>query len=161
MINTLTSPILQPLSAQGIRRRNLQRLLRDRGTKVALAVRLGVSGAYITHLITDKQSYQKTIYEDTARAIEVALRLPEGDLDRPHTGDVQGVSVPHFAPVQPTGQPVVDAAPLAQPLSSVLAQVKTDDQQRLADIVTLAYRHNSAFGALDDDYVVALAQVIK
>ena len=151
------------VTTQDIRRNNLLMLLRDHGSKVALAARLGVSAAYISHLITDKMQHRKLIHEDTARAIEVALRLPDGELDRPGAGDVLAVNQPYFAPrsVPPAAQPAIDAALLKRTIGAVLAVVDTDDQQRLADIVTLAYRHNSAFGDLDDGYVRALADVIK
>jgi hypothetical protein len=62
-----------------IRRENLTRLLEPQGAKTALAIKLGYSnGSRVTHLL----NATRPIHEDTARAIENAIGLTPGELDR-------------------------------------------------------------------------------
>lgn len=68
------------------RRANLTELLKEKGAKTALALKLGTTQPFISHMLRDpKEKTARPIHEDMARQIERELGLADGALDLPFT----------------------------------------------------------------------------
>jgi transcriptional regulator with XRE-family HTH domain len=134
------------------RRRNLQRLTQYLGAKTALALKLGITQAQISHwLREDGAQAARDIKEDSARDIEAAMGLTPGELDWPDG------KRPDTAPL--------DSKLLAQCTSAVLLEAGksglTVPGEKVANLVTLAYAHALAHnGTIDQDYVRQLVQLL-
>lgn len=169
-----------------IRRDNLEVLLRtrDRGAKQKLAEDLGVTPTQISHWLRDPRiTGSRKISETQARAIENALGLEPGLLDVPNgAADLLGVhpTLPHFAPgrlspaarerptlpyMQRQAHPTPDPTLLAATTRAVLIEVQAVKGkpmiEKVANIVQLAYEHNSGFGGLDEAYIHSLVKLMQ
>lgn len=78
-----------PKTVYDLRRENLKNRLEEPGAKTQLALKLGVSQARITHLVTG----HRPVHEDTARQIEDALGLSPRELDRAPGAPPEGADV--------------------------------------------------------------------
>jgi hypothetical protein len=76
-VNTITS-------VYDARRENLRARLEERGAKTALAVKLGVTQPFVSHLLRDPtEATARVIHEDLAKQIEEITGLQPGELDLP------------------------------------------------------------------------------
>lgn len=168
-----------PNNVYEARRANLARLLAEAGAKVDLAARLGMTQPQISHWLRDPAtSSARKITEDSARAIEVALRLPAGDLDKPGKGKPVNIfelppapprqpSTPRPPPPKPAAAAVskaIDTELLTETTRAVLLEVgKIRGPQlaeKVADVVTLAFAHATDHGELDTGYVHQLVKLM-
>lgn len=135
-----------------LRRQNLARLLKESGAKTALAVKLDMTPAQISHWLRNpKQESARLIHEESARAIEKVIGLAPGELDRdPDTP-------------RPAAQRPVNADLLTETTRFVLSESragKNTPLEKVADIVTLAYAHAVEHGRLDEAYVRQLIRLM-
>lgn len=144
-----------------IRRENLERLLEPRGARTALAAKLGSTQSNVSHFLRKSGPYQRLIHEDTARAIETAIGLDPGALDW-----VDGKRPPAVAAVPRTKgvTGAVDVDLLAQTIRAVVSlaasQGKEPINERLADVVTVAYEHNRSTGRCDEEFITNLLRLL-
>lgn len=141
-----------------IRRENLERLLEPRGARTALAAKLGSTQSNVSHFLRKSGPYQRLIHEDTARAIETAIGLDPGALD--WVDGVRPGGVPRTKGVTGT----IDVDLLAQTIRAVVSvaasQGKTPINERLADVVTVAYEHNRSTGRCDEEFIHNLLRLL-
>lgn len=132
-----------------IRRANLRQLMRDWGGPTSLATKLGhTNGSYLAQLAGPNPS--REISEKVARAIEVALDLPAGWMDKRNE------------PRQSAG---LDEQTLAKAIRVVTAAL--DDaglrppSNKFADLVSLVYEHARTTGRVDEAHVQRLVRLMK
>lgn len=140
------------------RRRNLAALLQEVGAKTALAVKLDMTAAQISHwLRAPDKAGARQIKEDSARQIERAIGLQLGALDRDPDRSVESASPRNGRPV--------DADLLAATTRAVLLEVQAIKGkpmiEKIANVVQLAYEHNSAHGSLDERYIHDLVKLMQ
>lgn len=143
------------------RRENLARLMIEPGAKTQLATKLDMTQPQVSHWLRDpKIASARKITEDSARAIERALKLPVGELDR---GPRSSGAVVEATPVTYTAP--TDVELLTATTRAVLLEVGKLRGPQLADkvagIVTLAYAHATDHGELDTNYVHQLVKLMN
>lgn len=128
-----------------VRRANLIRLTQEPGAKQALALKLNMTPAQISHwLRAPGRGGARVIHEDSARRIEGVLGLAPGDLDL-----APGVK----------RKRAIDPELLALTTRTVFEEAKArnaGDPQKLARIVSLAYERAQASGQLDREHIRTL-----
>lgn len=133
-----------------IRRANLIRLTQEKGAKQALALKLDMTAAQISHwLRAPDRPGARLIHEDSARQIEAALGLAPGELDVPHGTKRKRE---------------VDPELLALATRTVFEEARDadlGDPAKLAEVVSLAYNQARVTGVLDREYVRQLLALLK
>lgn len=133
------------------RRENLTRLLSEPGAKTALAIKLNATQAHVTHLLKPPGAKSaRPIHEDTARAVETAMGLSPGELDRE----------PGAAPPLPQ-----NTALLEESVRLVIAVAAESHAKLVADktaaIVRLVYEHSLSAGTVDPAFVAQLVKLMR
>jgi hypothetical protein len=167
------------------RRENLNRLLKEPGSKTQLATRLGTSQSHITHLLKPPTApSSRAIREETARAIEEIMGLEHGRLDQPdlvlyrqgHPTQVIEIKksparqlAEHTdtfmrASLQPAAAPAKDAALLEEAFKLVLESLQERQLQLPADktakMARLVYEQGRATGRIDPSLVLSLLSLM-
>lgn len=137
-----------------IRRENLARLLSEPGAKTALAIKLGVTQARITHLLKPIGSKgSRPIHEDQARQIESIIGLTPRALDQDPEAPASS------SPLQ------VDSRLLEDSVRSVISAAADAHSKLVADkaaaIVRLVYEHSRTLGRVDPAYVAQLVKLMR
>lgn len=136
------------------RRENLTRLLSQPGAKTALAIKLDTTQAHVTHMLKAPEAKSaRPIHEDTARAIETAIGLTPGELDRE-----PGAAAP------PSSAPP-NSALLEEAVRLVIAVAAESHVKHVADktaaIVRLVYEHSLPSGTVDPAFVTQLVKLMR
>jgi hypothetical protein len=152
-----------------LRRANLTELLKERGARTALALKLGVNPSHVSHLLrSPDQQFARPIHEDTAREIEAALGLDPGRLDRQHAGERRAIYTAR--PVDETPEPTAPAGPVNEDLLEetvrVVVSVATQTHSKLvadktATLVRLVYEQSRGTGHVDPAFVQQLIKLIR
>lgn len=140
------------------RRKNLAALLVQHESKQQLAIRLEMNPTNISHWLRPLSNpASRKIKEETARRIEAIMGLPVGTLDR-------NPDVPVASASPRNGRPI-DASLLAATTRAVLLEVQALKGKpmidKIADVVQLAYSHNSEHGSLDEAYIHQLVKLMN
>jgi DNA-binding transcriptional regulator YdaS (Cro superfamily) len=141
-----------PHSVYEIRRQNLLRLTQYLGAKQALALKLGVTPPVVSFWLKEPGApSSRQIKEDSARAIEEAMGLSPGELDRP------GGRAPSYAkPLDPklladSTRAVMDALQQAK---------RTVSAEKHGDLLAVVYAHAAEQGYVDEDYARRLVSLL-
>lgn len=148
-----------------IRRRNLARLLTESGAKVALAIKLDVTGAQISHWLRQPgERGSRTIKEDVARRIENVMGLPLGALDKEPSPASKRAIMTAAPEAKPRNGAVVNHDLMAKTIRTVLLEVQNVKGKpmidKVAEIATLAYERATDHGELDESYVHTLVKLM-
>lgn len=149
-----------------IRRRNLARLLTESGAKVALAVKLDLTAAQISHWLRQPgERGARTIKEDAARRIENVMGLPLGALDKePSPASKRAIVTPPAPEAKPRNGSPVNHDLMAKTIRTVLLEVQNVKGKpmidKVAEIATLAYERATDHGELDESYVHTLVKLM-
>jgi hypothetical protein len=120
-----------------IRRANLIRLTQEPGSKQALALKLNMTPAQVSHWLRIPGRYgARRLHEDHARQIENVLGLSPGELDTPP-----------------------DTELLAQTTRAVFEEARDrnlGDPVKLGNVVQLAYERARHVGRIDREHIRSL-----
>lgn len=152
-IKTTEGEAPAPRSVYEIRRENLTGLLSEPGAKTALAIKLGVSQARITHLLKPSGPGARPIHEDQARQIEQIMGLPPRALDHdPNAPPVARGNGDNTALIEESVRAVIAAA--AEAHAKLVAE-------KAAAIVRLVYEHSKPLGYVDPAFVQQLVKLMR
>lgn len=143
------------MTVYDVRRKNLTRLLTEKGAKTALAIKLECTQAHITHLLAEPGSRgAREIKEDTARQIELAIGLSPGELDREPGATERRRATPPNDPV------LLEEAVRMVLAAAIEAHAKLASD-KTAGIVRLVYEHSVLIGRVDPAYVAQLVKLMR
>jgi len=131
-----------------IRRDNLRRLMEQWGGPTSLAKKLKhANGSYIAQLAGPHPT--RDVSERVAREIERVLQIPEGWMDKHHTG----------APGKPDTGLLIDAVALVRDVLD--AEGVAAQRAQVEELVNLVYERATETGEVDAGYLRRLVKLMK